>query len=229
MIPQAEDGVGVILCLYTESGLRDTLPISFLQSTLYVLLNLSAASDAIIHFVLEIISSLGLPNPPFTPPTVPLHDLPILFYALPISLSFPGDLFFLFLPSILLPVSASIFCSRPTALPPLQAYLFIHTRSWRPLPVLLLYILWISWNFNRAKSTAPNFVWPKIRTSSCLRTCSGVSHRGSILVFVQCLYGYAPCNLPILFQLPSYSFPFWFLWAALLRTSQMASCLPHTH
>lgn len=67
-----------------ESGLCDTLAISFLQSTLYVLLKLSAASDAIIHFVLEIISSLGLPNPPFTTPThVPLHDLPILFYAPP--------------------------------------------------------------------------------------------------------------------------------------------------
>jgi len=42
---------------------------------------------------------------------------------------------------------------------------------------------------------------PKSGLSSFLRTCSGVSHRGSILLSVQCLHGYALCNLPILFQL----------------------------
>lgn len=108
-IPQAEEGKSVILCLYMESGLHDTLPIPLLQPTL--ILNPSVASDATTRFVLEIISSLGLCNPPFTPPTVPLRDLPFLLYALPIYLSLPGDLFFLFLLSTLLPVSAPIFCS----------------------------------------------------------------------------------------------------------------------
>lgn len=78
----------------------------FHQHSVYVLLDLSVASDAIIHFVLEIISPLGLCNPPFTPPAVPLHDLAILLYTLLISLSSQETYSFFF--SLL-----SYFQSRP--------------------------------------------------------------------------------------------------------------------
>lgn len=170
-MPQAEEGISVI-CLYMKNGLCDTLPTLFLWPTLGPPQPASSSN----HLSWLMRSSFHTSNssfvtsshPPLHPPHLPELPRPVLSFA-----------------PFHLPVSVSIFCSWPTALPPLQVYLSVHTRSWLAFAVLLLHILGTSWNFNMAKNTTPNFVWPKIRTFSCLRTCSGVSHRGSILVLIQ--------------------------------------------